>query len=96
MTDEEFYDKEIAPELMRLSKLCVERGMPFVADVGFEGGKGSTRFVPEGCTDVTILFTWWASRARGNADTLIWAIQRHAREHGHNSACLRLMEMAGQ
>lgn len=93
VTNEEFYDQEIAPELLRLAKLCEARGMAFVCDVGFmdaEGNKGSTRFCPEGA-HIRQLFTWWASCADGNADTLIWAMQGHAKKHGHSSASLYLL-----
>jgi hypothetical protein len=34
--DEEFYDKEVAPELARLAQKCIERKMAFLAMVEYD------------------------------------------------------------
>jgi len=43
---EDFYDETIAPELLRLAKMCQEKGMSFVAGVEYEPGDvGRTAFL---------------------------------------------------
>ena len=49
MTNEDFYDKEVAPKLMELGTLCQERGMSFACFVEYS---------PEH-------FERWASSRRG-------------------------------
>jgi predicted oxidoreductase len=49
MTNEEWYDAEIAPALAELAKRCHERGMAFVAAVEYEPGeRGGTYYMTEG------------------------------------------------
>lgn len=49
MTNEEWYDAEIAPALAGLAKLCHERGMSFAAIVEYEPGqRGVTYHMTEG------------------------------------------------
>ena len=48
MTNEEWYDAEIAPALAELAKRCHERGMSFAAIVEYEPGKrGGTYYLTE-------------------------------------------------
>ena len=39
MSNEDFYDTEIAPTLKRISEQCAERDMAFVASVEYEPGE---------------------------------------------------------
>src|SRR5437667_6838230 len=88
---EQFYDDEIAPTLMALSKKCEAKGVPFLALVEYQPGKfGCTEILPPVAT-IGMRMAVWAARANGSADSLIMAMQEHAREHGHNSACLHLL-----
>ena len=49
--DERWYDEHIAPKLAEIAKMCIDRGMPFVATVKYRSGpeeaRGTTRFIPE-------------------------------------------------
>lgn len=95
-TNEQFYDEEIAPELLRLCALCKERGMAFVASVEFDPlnmGRGRTEFQPVDTAETLSAaqrLVHWAARANGNIDSLMIAVDRHAREHGHSSIYLSL------
>lgn len=50
MTQEEIYDKEVAPKLAELAKFCTEHGMSFFAAVEYEqhGHIGETRMLVPG------------------------------------------------
>lgn len=88
---EQFYDDEIAPVLRELSAKCVAKGIPFLAVVEYEPDCiGRTEFLPPVAT-IGMLMAVWAARAKGNADALIMAMQKHGRQHGHNSVCLHLL-----
>ena len=92
MVDQEpFYDDEIAPVLRSLAERCAERGMSFAAAVQFaDEGIGSTvklSTAPHPCLRMTA----YAARSKGNADNLIWSLQKDGREHGHNSICLHIL-----
>lgn len=92
MVDQEkFYDDEIAPALRALAERCAERGMSFAAAVQFaDEGIGSTVKLSDP-THPALRMTAYAARSNGNADNLIWALQRDGREHGHNSVCLQML-----
>jgi hypothetical protein len=88
---ETFYDKEIAPDLLRLAKLCETNGMSFLAQVEFARDE-----VADTCTivkgaGVKTRMVYMAIRARGNVDALAMSLMRYAEIHGHSSAALRLM-----
>jgi len=87
---EEFYDKEIAPELMRLAKICEDRGMSFLCQVEFErDATAETKAVCLGA-GVKTHIARMGMECRGNVDSLIWGIKRYAAKHGHQSAELHL------
>lgn len=94
MTNEEIYDAEIAPELLKLCKRCQELGMSFIACVEFDPpnmGIGRTEFQnPDevGKLSAAQRLTHWAARSQGNIDKLFMACDRHGREHGHSSVYL--------
>jgi len=94
MTDnEEFIDAEIAPELMRLAKLCEARGLPFVSCVQF--GPADTL---ETCTlpahpGIKALMAYWGVKAHGNVDSFIIAASRHAEKYGHGSLILHMLKV---
>lgn len=96
MTNEEVYDSEIAPELLKLCKRCQELGMSFLACVEYDAensGIGRTEFMmPDelGKLSAAQRMTAWAARAHGNIDKLMMAIDRHGREHGHSSVYLQM------
>lgn len=96
MTSEEIYDKEIAPELLRLCNRCKELGMSFVASVEFDApnaGYGRTEFqMPDegGKLSAAQRLVHWAARSEGNIDRLFMACDRHGKLHGHSSIYLQL------
>lgn len=87
-TNEQIYDEEIAPELMRLAKRCEELGFSFCANVEWEPGETGRTAVQMPDAGCKQLLVHWASKCNGNVDALIMAIDRHAREHGHSSSYL--------
>lgn len=88
---EAFYDREIAPELMRLAKLCEANGMSFLAQVEYAPGETSeTKAVVAGA-GIKTQIARMGIECHGNADTLIWALKRYAQKYGHQSAELHLM-----
>lgn len=97
MTNEEFYDKEIAPELLRLAALCQQKGMGFVASVEYDpinGGRGTTYFIPPDEKDKLSCaqrIVHWASQCNGNIDSLFLACDKHGQKHGHSSVYLQLL-----
>ncbi len=91
MTNEEFYDAEIAPGLLDAAAKCQAKGIPFLALVEYETGKLSrTEFLPT-TAGIGQRIATWAARANGNVDSLMIAVQRHAKEHGHSSAVLNIL-----
>jgi hypothetical protein len=89
---EAFYDREIAPALMRLAGTCEANGMSFLAKVEWAPDEGGSTMSVREDVSVALRMVWWAMQAQGNADQLIWAMQRHGREHGHNSICLMMLD----
>lgn len=91
--NEQFYDDHIAPELLRLGKLCEDRGMAFLAHVEFEEGEfGTTVAIPANRSWAFVL-AHYAVQAKGNFDALAFAVARHVRENntGHGSMILSQM-----
>lgn len=97
MSNEEFYDKEIAPALKQLCDKCMEREMAFVACVEFDPenqGYGRTEYQPKdeaGKLSSAQRLVHWAARSAGNIDKLFMACDKHGREHGHSSMYLSLI-----
>ncbi|WP_336958677.1 hypothetical protein [Sphingobium aquiterrae] len=94
MTQEErekFYDDEIAPALLALSKRCNEAGLSFLAGVEWAPGESGTtvHFVPEHGGQLDRAYV--ALRAGNNVDSLIMHIMKQAGQTGHSSMCLTLL-----
>jgi hypothetical protein len=88
MTNEEFYDKEIAPALIRLSRQCKGRGMSLLAHVEFDDdGIGTTASLEKDCSFATEM-AHMAIQSAGNVDALILALMKYGRKNGHSSICL--------
>lgn len=91
MTDEEFYDKEIAPVLSELGAKCQARDMPFCAGVEIQPGLfGETCFLGPRAS-ATMRVAHYNFRANGNIDALFGAIIRDAKKNGHSSFNLSVM-----
>lgn len=89
---EAFYDEEIARVLLELARKCEDNGLSFLALVEYAPGKVGQTLTEQADSDVGFRMASMAARANGNADSLIWALRRHGKKHGHNSVCLELMD----
>lgn len=87
-TKEQFYDEQIAPQLIALAEQCKDRGLSLLAVC--EWGKmetGSTRMLQPDAS-ISIRMSDAVAMANGNIDSFMLAMMRHAREHGHGSMIL--------
>lgn len=90
MTNEQFYDAEIAPKLAAIGSACQERGMSIAAMVEFSPGEsGETRYTAPDAS-IKTLIAQWGIQCHGNVDSLLIAIERHARQYGHSSMFLSM------
>jgi hypothetical protein len=88
---ERFYDKEIAPELLRLAKACEGNGLSFLAVVEWAPNEtGRTVSIREG-SGFGIRMTDAAAQANGNIDAFMIPMQRHAHQHGHSSIVMHAL-----
>ena len=88
---EKIYDEEVAPVLAALVKRCGELGFSMVARVEWMPGEsGRTEFL---ALDASVgqKMTHWAAQADGNVDSLLLAVERHARKTGHSSLYLKVL-----
>ena len=92
---EPWYDAHVAPALLKLGNECADRGIPFLAVVGYDGSKGSsgrTACMPaERAEFFNVLDTAARCHVDGGGfhlDAFLGALIRHAREHGHSSIYL--------
>lgn len=96
MTDEEFYDAEIAPTLADLCKRCQDRGLAFLAVVQYDadGNIGQTVCLPKGAPPVIRYANTLATcgvRGGVNIDGFMLAVAKEARQTGHSSVVLKQM-----
>jgi nicotinamidase-related amidase len=92
MTNEAFYDQEIAPALAALAERCRERGLSIIAMVEWEPGEGGRTVSIQPGSSFGIRLAEAAMQANGNVDSLMIAVARHAKEHGHSSLVLSILE----
>lgn len=91
--NEAFVDAEIAPELMRLAKLCEARGLPFVSCVQYGPEDTLETCALPANPGIKSLMAYWAVKAHGNVDSFIIAAQRYAEKHGHGSMILNMLKV---
>lgn len=85
---EAFHDREIAPKLLEIAKLCQDNEISLVCVANWgTDDHGRTATLQAG-SPFSIRMVEAAARANGNADSLIMALMKHGREHGHSSMCL--------
>jgi hypothetical protein len=88
VTNEEFYDTELAPALARLARECHQRGLNFQALVEYAPNKvAETRVLPEQ-PGFSMMLPVMASQAQGNIDAFLIAAKRYAAQYGHSSVFL--------
>lgn len=90
MNKEQYYDEQIAPKLFALAKECEEHGLSFLALCEYGDGRSSTRTLQPGASFALHLADV-ATRANGNVDSMMMAVEKHARHWGHSSAYLSLL-----
>src|SRR4051812_6344879 len=91
---ESFYDREIAPVLLELAGKCQDNGLSIAAMVEWEPGEtGRTAALAAG-SGIGIRVAEMAMRTRGNVDSLIFALMKYGKEHGHSSICLTMLGAA--
>lgn len=80
MTNEEWYDTEIAPKLLELCNACGDRGMSFIATVEYEPSEMSTtkRLVNPGLAMVMLAH---CAHSGANIDGYVIGLVRYLREH---------------
>ena len=85
------YDREIAPQLAEVMRLCDAHGMSIVASVEFAPGKRGSSIHEKPGAGLAQQTVRWATMANGNVDVLIGAICAYAQKHGHSSVFLNLL-----
>ena len=91
LTDEQFYDTEIAPLLLKAGQLAQARGLPLVATVEYAPGDfGTTATLPANHSHAMAI-NLMAARAKGNLDSLAFGMAKRVREMGcgHGSIVLK-------
>lgn len=82
MTNEEWYDVEIAPAIAELAKRCHERGMSFVAAVEYEPGRrGDTYYLTEGA-GLEMRMLHICAQTVPNVDSYVLNLKRYAKQEG--------------
>jgi len=82
MTNEEWYDAEIAPALAELAKKCHERSMSFVAAVEYEAGKrGGTYYLTEDA-GLEMRMLHICAQTVPNVDSYVLNLKRFAKREG--------------
>lgn len=91
--NQEVYDKEIAPLLEQLRETCSQHGLSVIAQIEIdkETGKYSRLDILQEGATIAQRIAHWGARCDANVDSLIIAIQKHAKEHGHTSMALHLL-----
>lgn len=87
--NETFYDNEIAPRLTELARACEDRGMSFIASVEYAPSETGSTILLSADSSFQSRLMDLATRCNGNVDSLIFALMKYAREHGHSSMCLK-------
>jgi len=88
---EEIYDKDIAPQLLKIARKCEKEGISFVAHVEWEPGDGGRTETLAKNASIGHRLISWAVACQGNIDTLLMRAIRYAEEHGHSSVYLHLL-----
>jgi hypothetical protein len=88
---EQFYDREIAPVLMDLAGKCQDNGLSIAAMVEWEPDETGRTAALAATAGFGIRMVEAAMQAKGNVDSLIFALMKYGTERGHSSASLHLL-----
>jgi hypothetical protein len=93
LTNEEFYDKEVAPVLADLARKCNARNMSFVTAIEFEPDDTALTLMMGPDPGLAITMMYMCAKAGVNIDAYLIGLIRHARTKNINmdqSAFLKL------
>ena len=90
MTDEEFFDQEIAPGLLALCEKCKARGVSFMSGVEFGPTIGEISYLSP-MASMAMRIARYNFLSNGNFDTFLGAVVRDAQRFGHSSGYLTMM-----
>ena len=91
MSNEEWYDNEIAPALAELAKRCHERGMAFLAVVEYEpGDRGGTYSVTDHA-GLPMHMLYLCARTAPNVDSYIINLEKHCATRGLDTEASMVM-----
>jgi len=90
---EDFYDKELAPRLREISKLCKDKNLPFFGQVEFEPGRfGFDGYTGNSDNNFAFRMLWHAAMAAGNVEKLIISLIADGQRFGHTSPLLEALK----
>jgi hypothetical protein len=92
MTNEEWYDKKIAPKLAELANQCGERGMSFLSVVEYEpGSRSRTQRLTNGAGLEMTMIAQCAMTAP-NIDGFMIGLAKYCREKGIETSASFVMQ----
>lgn len=91
MNHQDYYATHIAPKLEALARECLDNGLSLAVACEWAPGEYGHIVAKQAETGFAFKLVDGAAQANGNVDSLFFAIQKHAREHGHSSLVLSQM-----
>jgi len=85
---EKYYNDVVGPKLLELAKECEEHGLSILVVCEWGPNQHERTLGLQAGSGFGIRLANSAAQSNGNVDSLWVAIQRHARENGHNSVFL--------
>lgn len=82
MTDEEWYDQEIAPALAEIGKKCKERGASMIATVEYAKGERGSTIVRGPDTGLEMVMLELCAKSGTNVDRYLLSLRRFCEESG--------------
>ena len=96
MNNEEWYDAEIAPELMKLAKACEDRGVAFVASVEYEPGERGATYVLPKDAGLEMVMLHHCAKMGANLDGYVLGLRRYAKEHNIDTSASLIMNQPAE
>lgn len=95
MTNEEWYDKELAPKLRELADQAGARGMSFVSVVEYAPDHRSRTTLLGPHAGIAMKMLTLCAAAGENVDGYMIALTRHCRENGIDTSASMVMRLLG-
>lgn len=93
MTDEEFYDAEIAPLLLKAGQLAQDRGLGLVATVEYAPDHFGTTATLPADHSYAMAMNLMSMRAKGNFDAMAFGLARRVRDDGNGHSSMVLLQI---